>query len=63
MKHTSSLLHSKDIEVSYFAAGVVAHLTCDKQHWLFRDLQRNALLQDLVQEPLFKNSRVIFFFR
>uniref|UniRef100_A0A8C0X363 Protein zer-1 homolog-like C-terminal domain-containing protein n=1 Tax=Castor canadensis TaxID=51338 RepID=A0A8C0X363_CASCN len=47
MKHTSSLLHSKDIEVSYFAAGVVAHLTCDKQHWLFRDLQRNALLQDL----------------
>ncbi|KAG3283186.1 zyg-11 family member A, cell cycle regulator [Ictidomys tridecemlineatus] len=47
MKHISSLLHSKEIEVSYFAAGIIAHLTSNKQPWLFRDLQRNALLQDL----------------
>ncbi|XP_046306842.1 protein zyg-11 homolog A [Marmota monax] len=47
MKHISSLLHSKEIEVSYFAAGIIAHLTSDKQPWLFRDLQRNALLEDL----------------
>ncbi|XP_047400358.1 protein zyg-11 homolog A [Sciurus carolinensis] len=47
MKHISSLLHSKEIEVSYFAAGIIAHLTSDRQPWLFRDLQRKALLQDL----------------
>ncbi|KAM4872697.1 protein zyg-11 homolog A isoform 2-T2 [Thomomys bottae] len=47
LKHISSLLHSKDIEVSYLAAGILAHLTCDEKQWLFRHLQRNALLQDL----------------
>ncbi|XP_037355614.1 protein zyg-11 homolog A isoform X2 [Talpa occidentalis] len=45
--HISSLLHSKEIEVSYFAAGIIAHLTSDRQPWLSRDLQRSALLQDL----------------
>ncbi|XP_042530562.1 protein zyg-11 homolog A [Dipodomys spectabilis] len=47
LKHISSLLHSKDIEVSYLAAGILAHLTCDRKKWLFHDLQRNVLLQDL----------------
>ncbi|XP_048208073.1 protein zyg-11 homolog A [Perognathus longimembris pacificus] len=47
LKHIRSLLHSKDIEVSYLAAGILAHLTCDKKQWRFRDLQRTALLQDL----------------
>ncbi|CAH6790634.1 protein zyg-11 homolog A [Phodopus roborovskii] len=47
LRHTISLLHSSNIEVSYFAAGVIAHLTCDRQHWLSRDLQRRDLLQDL----------------
>ncbi|XP_051028043.1 LOW QUALITY PROTEIN: protein zyg-11 homolog A [Acomys russatus] len=47
MGHIVSLLHSENIEVSFFAAGVVAHLTCDRQHWLSRDRQRNDLLQDL----------------
>lgn len=47
LKHISTLLHSKQIEVSYFAAGIIAHLTCDKQPWPFCDLQRSALLQDL----------------
>ncbi|XP_004679547.1 PREDICTED: protein zyg-11 homolog A [Condylura cristata] len=45
--HVSNLLHSKEIEVSYFAAGIIAHLTLDRQPWLSRDLQRSALLQDL----------------
>ncbi|ELR57105.1 Protein zyg-11-like protein A [Bos mutus] len=43
----SSLLHSKDLEVSYLAAGIIAHLTSDKQPWISCDLQRTALLQDL----------------
>ncbi|EPY84509.1 hypothetical protein CB1_000472028 [Camelus ferus] len=48
VKHISSLLHSKELEVSYFAAGIIAHLTSDKQPWISHDLQRSALLQDLV---------------
>ncbi|XP_055484811.1 protein zyg-11 homolog A [Psammomys obesus] len=47
MTHIVSLLHSSNIEVSFFAAGVIAHLTCDRQPWLSRDLQRTQLLQDL----------------
>nr|KAF6509267.1 zyg-11 family member A, cell cycle regulator [Rousettus aegyptiacus] len=47
VKHISILLHSKEMEVSYFAAGVIAHLTSDKQPWISCDLQRSVLLQDL----------------
>ncbi|TKC49997.1 hypothetical protein EI555_010479 [Monodon monoceros] len=47
VKHVSSLLHSKELEVSYLAAGIIAHLTSDKQPWISHDLQRRALLQDL----------------
>ncbi|XP_027962732.1 protein zyg-11 homolog A [Eumetopias jubatus] len=47
LKHISSLLHSKEMEVSYFAAGIIAHLTSDKQPWMSHVLQRSALLQDL----------------
>ncbi|XP_023485634.1 protein zyg-11 homolog A isoform X3 [Equus przewalskii] len=47
VKHVSSLLQSKEMEVSYFAAGVIAHLTSDSQPWRSRGLQRSALLQDL----------------
>ncbi|KAM5266370.1 protein zyg-11 homolog A [Hipposideros larvatus] len=47
LKHVSVLLHSKEIEVSFFAAGIIAHLTSDKQPWVSGDLQRSALLQDL----------------
>ncbi|XP_041626492.1 protein zyg-11 homolog A isoform X1 [Vulpes lagopus] len=47
VKHISNLLHSKEMEVSYFAAGIIAHLTSDKQPWMSHDLQRSALLQDL----------------
>ncbi|NP_001161408.2 protein zyg-11 homolog A [Mus musculus] len=42
-----SLLHSSNLEVSFLAAGVLAHLTCDRQHWLSRDLQRTDLLRYL----------------
>ncbi|XP_023579934.1 protein zyg-11 homolog A isoform X3 [Octodon degus] len=47
MKHISILLHSKNMEVSYFAAGIIAHLACDKRPWPFCAAQRSALLQDL----------------
>uniref|UniRef100_D4A9Y1 Zyg-11 family member A, cell cycle regulator n=2 Tax=Rattus norvegicus TaxID=10116 RepID=D4A9Y1_RAT len=47
MEHTVSLLHSSDIEVSFLAAGVIAHLTCDRQQWLSHSPRRRALLQDL----------------
>lgn len=53
MTHIVSLLHSSNIEVSFFAAGVIAHLTCDRQPWLSRELQRTQLLQDLVQDSFF----------
>lgn len=50
--HVSNLLRSKELEVSYFAAGIIAHLTSDKQMWSFPDPQRRILLlQDLVREP------------
>ncbi|KAK2490623.1 hypothetical protein MC885_006146, partial [Smutsia gigantea] len=35
------------MEVSYFAAGIIAHLTSDRQSWISCDLQRSTLLQDL----------------
>ncbi|XP_064136018.1 protein zyg-11 homolog A [Loxodonta africana] len=47
VKHISSLLHSKEMEISYLAAGIIAHLASDRQPWLSRELQRSALLQDL----------------
>ncbi|XP_070259436.1 protein zyg-11 homolog A [Myotis yumanensis] len=47
VKHISVLLHSTAMEVSYFAAGVIAHLASDPQPWVSCDLQRTTLLQDL----------------
>uniref|UniRef100_A0A0D9S794 Zyg-11 family member A, cell cycle regulator n=1 Tax=Chlorocebus sabaeus TaxID=60711 RepID=A0A0D9S794_CHLSB len=47
LKHINSLLCSREMEVSYFAAGIIAHLTSDRQLWISRDFQRRALLQDL----------------
>ncbi|XP_054996035.1 protein zyg-11 homolog A [Sorex araneus] len=43
----SSFLHSEDLEVSYFAAGIIAHLTSEKSSWDAQDRQRLKLLQDL----------------
>ncbi|ELK26725.1 Protein zyg-11 like protein A [Myotis davidii] len=47
VKHVSVLLHSTAMEVSYFAAGVIAHLASDQRPWVSCGLQRTALLQDL----------------
>ncbi|KAI5139617.1 Protein Zyg-11 A [Manis pentadactyla] len=47
VKHISTLLHRKQMEVSYFAAGIIAHLTSDRQSWVSHNLQRSTLLQDL----------------
>uniref|UniRef100_A0A8C6RJM4 Zyg-11 family member A, cell cycle regulator n=2 Tax=Nannospalax galili TaxID=1026970 RepID=A0A8C6RJM4_NANGA len=47
MKHILTLLHSSNIEVSYFAAGVIAYLTWNRQNGLFCEWQRNTLLQHL----------------
>jgi Zyg-11 family protein len=36
-----SLLHSSSIEVSYFAAGIVAHLASDKpQNWTVANIPK-----------------------
>ncbi|XP_049631433.1 protein zyg-11 homolog A [Suncus etruscus] len=42
-------LHSKELEVSYFAAGIIAHLTSDIMSWNVEALQfqRFNILQDL----------------
>ncbi|XP_073862459.1 protein zyg-11 homolog A isoform X4 [Macaca fascicularis] len=53
LKHISSLLCSREMEVSYFAAGIIAHLTSDRQLWISRDFQRRALLQDLISQDIF----------
>ncbi|XP_060062178.1 protein zyg-11 homolog A isoform X4 [Erinaceus europaeus] len=47
VRHISSLLHSKEMEISYFAAGIIAHVTSHQEPWICRGLQRNALLRDL----------------
>ncbi|XP_006839925.1 PREDICTED: protein zyg-11 homolog A [Chrysochloris asiatica] len=47
VKHISGLLHSKEMEVSYLAAGIIAHLASDKESWMSLGLQRSSLLQDL----------------
>lgn len=48
--HISSLLHSVEVEVSYFAAGIIAHLISrGEQAWTLSRGQRNALLDDLVR--------------
>ncbi|EPY84508.1 hypothetical protein CB1_000472027 [Camelus ferus] len=47
--HISSLLHSVEVEVSYFAAGIIAHLISrGEQAWTLSRSQRNSLLDDLV---------------
>lgn len=52
MSHVSRLLHSAELEVSYFAAGVISHLTSlGEQAWTLSSIQRRALLDDLVGEP------------
>uniref|UniRef100_UPI001C4013EA Protein zyg-11 homolog B n=1 Tax=Homo sapiens TaxID=9606 RepID=UPI001C4013EA len=46
--HISSLLHSVEVEVSYFAAGIIAHLISrGEQAWTLSRSQRNSLLDDL----------------
>jgi hypothetical protein len=48
--HISSLLHSVEVEVSYFAAGIIAHLISrGEQAWTLSRSQRNSLLDDLVE--------------
>ncbi|XP_032152880.1 protein zyg-11 homolog A isoform X1 [Sapajus apella] len=47
LKHIISLLGSREMEVSYFAAGIIAHLTSDRRLWIAHDFQRRILLQDL----------------
>ncbi|XP_060062179.1 protein zyg-11 homolog A isoform X5 [Erinaceus europaeus] len=49
VRHISSLLHSKEMEISYFAAGIIAHVTSHQEPWICRGLQRNALLRDLYE--------------
>lgn len=44
-----SLLHSKQIDVSYFAAGIFSHLICDgMQIWTGIDIPREHVVNDLV---------------
>ena len=51
------LLQAEQIDVSYFAAGIVAHLASDgAQNWLIAGTDRADILQELVGE---QNSQVI----
>nr|CAD7266549.1 unnamed protein product [Timema shepardi] len=47
------LLHSKHIDVSYFAAGIIAHLASDgPEGWIVTTVSRTALLQELGEAVL-----------
>ncbi|CAG2054174.1 unnamed protein product, partial [Timema podura] len=47
------LLHSKHIDVSYFAAGIIAHLASDgPEAWIVTTVSRTALLQELGEAVL-----------
>lgn len=49
--HISKLLHSVEVEVSYFAAGIIAHLISrGEQAWTLSRSQRTSLLEQLVQK-------------
>ncbi|XP_075011843.1 protein zyg-11 homolog B isoform X4 [Calonectris borealis] len=46
--HISKLLHSVEVEVSYFAAGIIAHLISrGEQAWTLSRSQRTSLLEQL----------------
>ena len=49
LDHISELLHSQEVEVSYFAAGILAHLTSrGEEAWTLSAELRSTLLQQLV---------------
>lgn len=49
LDHISDLLHSPEVEVSYFAAGILAHLTSRGQEaWTLTPNLRFSLLEQLV---------------
>ncbi|XP_026160680.1 protein zyg-11 homolog [Mastacembelus armatus] len=48
LDHISSLLHSPEVEVSYFAAGILAHLTSrGEEAWTLKPELRSSLLEQL----------------
>ncbi|TRZ01652.1 hypothetical protein DNTS_006139 [Danionella cerebrum] len=48
LDHICSFLHSPEVEVSYFAAGILAHLTSrGEEVWTLEVSLRNTLLQEL----------------
>lgn len=50
LKHISNLLRSPEVEVSYFAAGILAHLTSrGEQAWTLGMELRSSLLEELVR--------------
>lgn len=50
VEHISVLLHSSEVEVSYFAAGIIAHLMSrGEEAWTLSTSLRTSLLQQLVR--------------
>ncbi|KAF6727944.1 zyg-11-like protein [Oryzias melastigma] len=48
LDHISNLLHSPEVEVSYFAAGILAHLTSrGEEAWTLKPSLRSSLLEQL----------------
>lgn len=49
LDHIRTLLHSQEVEVSYFAAGILAHLTSrGEEAWTLSIGLRSSLLEQLV---------------
>ena len=50
---TRDLMKSSEIDVSYFAAGIFAHLCCDGIQWNRSSVDLTEVLNELVSEDPF----------
>lgn len=61
LDHIRSLLHSPEVEVSYFAAGILAHLTSRGEKVWTLDLSHRAmLLEQLVSTNVIRKTKDTF---
>uniref|UniRef100_A0A672ZVA2 Zyg-11 homolog (C. elegans) n=1 Tax=Sphaeramia orbicularis TaxID=375764 RepID=A0A672ZVA2_9TELE len=62
LDHISNLLHSLEVEVSYFAAGILAHLTSrGEEAWTLSPSLRSSLLEQLPGDVAYTVKQILFF--
>lgn len=64
LNHIRDLLHSTEVEVSYFAAGILAHLTSrGEKAWTLSPDLRSTLLEQLVGISIMHINMQILLFK